>query len=91
MIVFEQLFLQETRYFENTSVSVECRMLSGKLEADPHRTNPPTVCNQPEKVKQMRSFIGAFRAFSRCVPGYAMYLSNLEDAVAGNESAEKIL
>ena len=63
---------------------------SGKLEVDPHRVNPLTVCSQPVTVKQMRSFIGAFLAVSRCIPGYARYLCDLEDAVAGKQSAEKI-
>ena len=64
---------------------------NGKLEVDAHRTNPLTVCSPPDTVKQMRSFIGAFRAVSRCVQGYAKYLCNLEDAVAGKESAETIV
>ena len=62
---------------------------NGKLEVDPHRINPLTICSLPEKVKQMRSFIGAYRAFSRCVPEYAKHVSSLEDAVAGKESPEK--
>ena len=62
---------------------------NGKLDA--HRTNPLTVCGPPDTVKQMRSCIGAFRAVSRCVQGYAKFLCNLEDAVAGKESAERIV
>ena len=49
-----------------------------------------TVCQRPVKVKQMRYFIGVVRAFSRCFPEYSEYLSKLEDAVAGKESAEII-
>ena len=62
---------------------------NGKLEVDAHRTNP--VCSPPDTVKQMRSFIGAFRAVSRCVQGYAKFLCNLEDAAAGKESAEWVV
>ena len=38
----------------------------------------------------MRSFIGAYRAVSRCVPQYGKYLSHLEDTVAGKDSSGKI-
>ena len=63
----------------------------GKLSVDPHRINPLTVCQRPVKVKQMRSFIGAVRGFSRCFPEYSKYLSKLEDVAAGKGSAEKIV
>ena len=39
----------------------------------------------------MRSFIGAFGPLSRCIPGYARYLCELENAIAGKRSAEKIV
>ena len=63
----------------------------GRLEVDQHRINPLTTCPKPSKVKQMRSFIGAVRAFSRCYQGYSKYLAKLEDEVAGKESSEKII
>ena len=64
---------------------------NGQLAVDTHRINPLTVCKPPEKVKQMRSFIGAFRIVTRCIPNYAGCLSELEDVVAGRESSEKII
>ena len=64
---------------------------NGKLEVDVHKTNPLTVCKQPEKVKQMRSFLGGFRVVSCCIPDYAKYLSTLEDTVAGKDSQEKVI
>ena len=45
----------------------------------------------PENVKQLRPFIGAYRAVSRCVPQYGKYLSHLEDTVAGKDSSGKIV
>ena len=56
---------------------------NGKIEADPHKTNPLTVCKQPDTVKQMRSFLGGFRVVSCCIPNYSTYLSELEACVAG--------
>ena len=38
----------------------------------------------------MRSFLGTARTVSRCIPKYAVYLSDLEDMIAGKESAEKL-
>ena len=64
---------------------------NGQLAVDTHRINPLTLCKPPEKVKQMRSFIGAFRIVTRCIPNYAGCLSELEDVVAGRESSEKII
>ena len=63
---------------------------NGTLEVDPHKTNPLTVCKLPETVKQMRSFLGGFRVVTCCIPNYSSYLSDLESAVAGKESKDKI-
>ena len=45
----------------------------------------------PTTVKQLRSFLGAFRAVSICIPNYSCYLSDLEDVIAGIESRDKIV
>ena len=63
---------------------------NGTIEVEPHRINPLTVCKEPESVKQLRSFIGAFRALSRCIPHYGKYLAPREDMVAGKESSDKL-
>ena len=63
---------------------------NGNIKVDLHRVNPLTTCPPPNTVKQLRSFIGAFRAISRCIPGYGKYLCFLEDTVAGRESWEDI-
>ena len=38
------------------------------LPASPHRLATFPTCNRPEKVKAMKSFIGAFKILSRVVP-----------------------
>ena len=63
----------------------------GNIEVDSHRINPLTVCHLPINAKQLRSFIGAFRAISICIPSYSDYLNDLEDMIAGKESIEKIV
>ena len=63
---------------------------NGTITVDRHRINPLTVCAIPETVKQLRSFIGAFRAVSICIPQYGSYLCRLEDMVAGKDSKDKL-
>ena len=63
---------------------------NGTIRVDTHRINPLTLCSVPETVKQLRSFIGAFRAVSICIPNYGSYLCRLEDMVAGKESRDQL-
>ena len=62
----------------------------GSISVDTHRINPLITCTFPDTVKQLRSFIGAFRAISVCIPKYGTYLNPLENVVAGKESKESI-
>ena len=39
----------------------------------------------------MRSFIGAYKAISNCIPNYSNHLGPLEDSVAGKQSEEKLV
>ena len=45
----------------------------GTITVDSHRINPLITCSLPKKVKQLRSFIGAFRVVSRCIPQYGNF------------------
>ena len=63
----------------------------GTLKVDPHKLNPLQACPLPSSVKQMRSFIGAYKAISKCIPNYSNHLGPLEDSVAGKESKEKLV
>ena len=69
---------------------IRWRWKNGKLEVDRHRINPLTTCALPSTVKKLRSFIGAARAVSRCIPKYAVYLGDLEEMVDGKESTSLI-
>ena len=62
----------------------------GTLEIDPHKINPLKTCSKPSTVKQLRSFIGSYKALSKCIPNFSCFISPLEDVVAGKESNSKI-
>ena len=63
---------------------------NGKLSASPHRIATLSSCSFPTTVKQMRSFIGAYKFLSRVIPRSSDLLSPLEQSVAGRSSSEKI-
>ena len=62
----------------------------GTLQSDPHKINPLKTCQQPQTVKQLRSYIGSYKALSKCIPNFRSFLSPLKDLVAGKESNYKI-
>ena len=62
----------------------------GTLRASPHRIATLSNCSIPEKVKELRSFIGAYKVLARVIPGCAIALSPLDEAAAGRESKEKV-
>ena len=62
----------------------------GRLQASPHRISTLSTCSLPVTVKNMRSFIGAYKILSRTIANCAMYLAPLEDAIAGLQSSDKI-
>ena len=56
-----------------------------------HVVSALSTASQPNTVKQLRSFIGAFKQLSSCIPGYAVTLSALDKYQGGKASAEKIV
>ena len=62
----------------------------GLLSASPHRISTLATCELPRTVKNLRSFIGAYKVLSRVIPGTATLLSPLDATCAGRESAEII-
>ena len=56
-----------------------------------HKLNPLISAPPPATVKGLRSWIGAYKHLKACIPGYSSLLSELEDAVAGKESASRII
>ena len=68
---------------------------NGKLSATPHRIATLSACafpyrHVPSTVKQMRSFIGAYKFLARVIPRSSDILSPLEETVAGRKSSDKL-
>ena len=49
-----------------------------------------STCDKPSTVHGLRSFIGAYKVLARVIPKCAHILSPLEDAVAGENSKDKL-
>ena len=63
---------------------------SGTLSPSSHKLVPLAAVDYPKTCTSMRSFIGAFKAVSRCIPGYATLVSSLEDAIKGLQGSQTI-
>ena len=63
----------------------------GKLSATPHTLCTLQTCKTPETVKQLKSFIGAYKILSRVIPECAKVISPLDTIAAGRQSSEKII
>ena len=62
----------------------------GCLQATSHRINALATCGLPEKVKGLRSFIGAYKVLSRCLPHCLSYLAPLDALCAGRDSKDTV-
>ena len=63
---------------------------NGTIQATSHRTASLASCSPPQKVTDMRSFIGAFKVLSRVLPNCASYISPLDKSIAGKQSKDSI-
>lgn len=63
----------------------------GHLNTTPHRVATLATCPPPKTVKNLRSFIGAYKMLSRVLKDCALFLDPFDQACAGRESNEKIL
>ena len=60
------------------------------LVPDPHRQNVIASAPLPTTVKNLRSYLGAYRTFFRCKKEMSSILADLEELQAGKPSAEKL-
>ena len=74
---------------ESTMILGWCWEKGTTTASDP-RISSLTSCKPPEKVKGMRSFIGAYKVLSRVSPGCASNLSTLEKSTIGLSSSDRI-
>ena len=63
---------------------------AGTLKASPHRVATLSSCPAPETVTQLRSFIGAYKIFSRIVPRCSALLAPLDDAITGRKTQDPV-
>ena len=62
----------------------------GTIRASPHKIASLAMCTKPVTVKNMRSFLGAYKMLSRVIPGCSYYLQSLNKSTSGKSSSEKI-
>ena len=55
----------------------------GTITASPHRIAALAACTLPKTVKDLRSFIGAYKVLSRVIPGTAKVLAPLDSLTSG--------
>ena len=63
----------------------------GTLAANPHRIAVLSSCPPPQSVKDLRSFIGAYKVLGRMLPNCSDVVDPLECALTGLQSNDKLL
>ena len=63
----------------------------GSLSATPHSICTLKTCESPKTVKELKSFIGAYKVLSRVIPECAAMIAPLDSVVAGRASSEKLV
>ena len=66
------------------------RWQQGTIHASTHRISTLASCSPPEKVTNMRSFIGAYKVLSRVIPNCASHISALDNSISGLQSGDKV-
>lgn len=62
----------------------------GKLSILPHKITPLISSNPPPTCTTMHSYIGAYKAMSKCIPKYSSIIAPLEDMIKGMEKTNNI-
>ena len=63
---------------------------TGTLSITPHKITPLLLSEPPKTCSNMRSFIGSFKAMSRCIPRYSSLTSPLEESIKGLSGSQHI-
>ena len=63
----------------------------GSISASPHQILSLSNCSRPETVKQLRSFVGAYKILARVIKHCASFLACFDDMTAGKNSSDKLL
>ena len=62
----------------------------GSLRATPHRLNTLAICDPPQTVAGLRSFIGSYKFLSKVLPKHSDMLAPLDKVCAGSSSKDKV-
>ena len=62
----------------------------GTISAPPHKVSPLICADPPKTTSAMRSYIGAYKALSRCIPGYSSVMAPLENCIKGKDGKDNI-
>jgi len=63
----------------------------GFIRASSHKISALAICQRPVTVKDMRSFVGAYKVLARVIPNCSHFLLNLTKATAGKSSQQKVV
>ena len=63
---------------------------AGTLSSSSHKIAPLASCELPKTCTRMRSFLGAFKALSQCIPKYSSLVAPLEDSIKGLKGSEAV-
>ncbi len=80
------LSAKKTTIAPRSTIILGWKWQEGTLQATSHRISTLATCKRPQNVKEMRSFIGAYKVLSRVIKNAASYLSNLDKLTGGNSS-----
>nr|XP_006814825.1 PREDICTED: uncharacterized protein LOC102807723 [Saccoglossus kowalevskii] len=81
---------QKTVYCPATVTILGWVWNEGTIRASQHRISTLSSCSPPEKIRNLRSFIGTYKVLARVLPGCASLVAPLEDATIGQQSQDKI-
>ena len=62
----------------------------GTISPTSHKISALASVSKPKTCTAMKSFIGAFRAISRCIPHYTSLLAPLENSIKGIQGAQHV-
>ena len=63
----------------------------GEIHASPHKVAALSMCAKPVSIKNMRSFLGAYKMLARVIPGCSTFLHPLNRSTAGKSSQQRMV
>ena len=63
---------------------------AGTITISAHKISPLVTIEAPKTCTSMRSFIGSYKAVSRCIPRYSSFMAPLENSIKGLQGSQLI-